>query len=321
MDEVSVPSRAPAPASGIVSRLTASPSASLAAVILACAAALAVQHVIGAPLEALVLRLPGVDKPLHFAGFAIMFVVVERLLRGTAMSARARILTALAAGAALALSDEGLQSMLPHRHVEVADLAADACGLAAGAALVWPGPIMSRRAVIAGAAVAAGALTWTSHLATRDYSYGVLAESRRDYREARRYYLKAFESGVRTPDLYNGLGWVEIESGEGDPIKAVEYARIALTARPDDPDILDTYGWALLHAGRPAEALPPLLRSFEKKPQMYCIHYHLGQTYRHLGRIADARREFELQLTRTPKGPDAATARTALEQLDADSER
>jgi tetratricopeptide (TPR) repeat protein len=313
---VSVPSRAPAPAPGVASRLTASPSAALTAVLLACCGALVLQRVIGEPLDALVLRLPGIDKPLHFAGFAIMFVVVERLLRGTALRARARILTALAVGAALALSDEGLQSMLPHRHVEVADLAADACGLAAGAALVWRGPIRSRRAVIACAAAAAGALTWTSHLATRDYSYGVLAESRRDYREARRYYLKAFESGVRTPALYNGLGWVEIQSGEGDPHQAVEYATIAMAARPNDPDVLDTYGWALLHAGRPADALPPLLKSLEKKPQMYCIHYHLAETYRRLGRMEDAKRELALQLQRTPHGPDADLAHAALAEID-----
>lgn len=313
---MSVPSRSEAPAAAFAGRLTGSGPASLAAAALACIAVLGLQHVIGEPLDALVLRLPGIDKPLHFTGFAAMFLVIERLLRATAAGARARIATAAAIVAALALSDEGLQSMLPQRHVEVGDLAADALGVLAGAALLWPGPLVRRRVVIAGAVATAGWLAWTSHLATRDYSYGVRAEARRDYSAARRHYLKALESGVRTPSLYNGLGWVEIESGEGDARQAVEYAAIAMAARPGDPDILDTYGWALLHAGQPADALPFLLQSFEKKPQMYCIHYHLAEAYRRLGRLDDAKRELELQLKRTPRGPDADRAHAALAAIE-----
>jgi tetratricopeptide (TPR) repeat protein len=277
-------------------------------------AGLGAQWILGDLLNAALLQLPGVDKVVHFAAFAGLLVASTVVLRGAIQSLTKRLLVALAAGLALGVVIEIAQSGDPRRHVELADLAADACGLALGAAVFVPAGVW--RMTVAATALAAGAyVTYDSHVTTRDYAWGVRAEARRDYATARRHYQKALESGMRTASLYNGLGWVEIESGEGDPAKAVEYAATALAMRPGDADILDTYGWALAHAGRPVEALPHLLESQRLKPRMYCIHYHLGQTYRRLGRLDDARREFELQLQRTPAGPDARLAQRALAEL------
>lgn len=271
---------------------------------------------VGDTLDKLLLKAPGIDKPIHVAGFTVVFLVLYRLFRKPADGRARRIAAAFAVGILLALADELIQQWEPTRHVELADLGADICGLMVGCALIARAKWRILLAAIA--LLGATGLTYESYVRTRDYVWGMQYEARRDYAQARRHYLKAFDSGVRTAGLFNGLGWVEIESGEGNPLKAVEYAKTALALRPGDADFLDTYGWALLHAGQPQAALDYLLEAQKKKPRMYCIHYHLAQTYRRLGRADDARRHLHLQLERTPGGPDAQLAQQALAELDED---
>jgi tetratricopeptide (TPR) repeat protein len=63
--------------------------------------------------------------------------------------------------------------------------------------------------------------------------------------------------------------------------------------------MLDTYGWALHHAGRNEEALQYLLNAYERHPTMYCIHYHLGVVYLALSRPEKAREHLERQVRMT----------------------
>lgn len=275
------------------------------------AAGLVAQAFAGPAIDALLLRLPGADKVLHSAGFFVAFLLLHVSARGWQTSGAARVVATFVVGAGLGIVVEIVQGMVPHRSVELADVAADLFGLSLGAAFVLRSKRLGRALAIA-SVTGSALVTAHSYFRTRDYLHGVRAEARREYAVARRHYLAAFEKGLRTASLYNGLGWVEIESGEGNAAQAVEYARTALTMRPGDPDILDTYGWALLHTGNVSEALPHLLEAFAKKPRMYCIHYHLGEAYRRLGRLGEARQQFELQLIRTPQGPDAALAQRAL---------
>ena len=115
-----------------------------------------------------------------------------------------------------------------------------------------------------------------------------------------------------SPSFYNELAWIEVESGTGDARAAVGYAGRALAATPRSPDVLDTYAWALHHAGRSREALPFLERAFAGKPRMFCIHYHLGEVYAALG--DDARAEFHLreQMRLFPRGSEARRAEQSL---------
>jgi tetratricopeptide (TPR) repeat protein len=295
-------------------QLFATPGRRVLAITALFATGLLAQWLAGDSLNAALLYLPGIDKVLHIAAFVAWLAATTIVLRGAITSLPRRIIVGIVLGLAFGLLIELVQTVDARRHVELADLAADACGLALGASLFIPAG--GWRIAVAAAALTSGAyVTYDSHVTTRDYAWGMQAETRRDYRTARHYYVRALSRGMRTASLYNGLGWVEIESGEGQPQKAVEYAAMALTMRPADADIHDTYGWALLHAGRPSEALPHLLEAQRRKPRMYCIHYHLGQTYRRLGRVDDARRELELQLKRTPIGPDAELAQRALADL------
>ncbi|HZB26586.1 MAG TPA: VanZ family protein, partial [Vicinamibacterales bacterium] len=214
------------------------------------------ENLAGPLLNQMVLRFPGIDKALHFVQFAIVFAILAYLLKLAGYDDRRRYALAFAGGLLVAAVDETAQMWGPGRNVELADLAADAAGVAFACSLLAARG--GNRATVAAAALAAGVwVTYHSHVATRDFAQGLRYERQHDFAQARVHYARALARGVRSPGLYNSLGWVEVE-GNGDAARAVEYAATALSMRPNDPDILDTYGWALHHAGRSAEALAPL---------------------------------------------------------------
>jgi tetratricopeptide (TPR) repeat protein len=146
---------------------------------------------------------------------------------------------------------------------------------------------------------------------------GLLYTRAGDMPKALEQYRLALRDGVDSPSFYNELAWVEVESGVGDVQAAVAYSRRALDATPDSPDVLDTYGWSLHHAGRSREALPVLERAFAGKPGMFCIHYHLGEVYAALGDRARAETHLREQIRRFPGGSEARRAEVSLRRLAA----
>jgi Flp pilus assembly protein TadD len=94
----------------------------------------------------------------------------------------------------------------------------------------------------------------------------------------------------------------------------VRYGAIAFAGNPTNPDILDTYGWALHKAGRSREALPLLERARAGKPRMYCIHYHLGEVYAALGDARQAEAHLRDQIRLFPGGAEARRAQSSLQR-------
>jgi tetratricopeptide (TPR) repeat protein len=196
-------------------------------------------------------------------------------------------------------------------------MVANACGIVLGASL-WP-LRPSRRTSIALALVAlslTASVAGASYWQLRHYNRGLLHERRGEFALALREYHLALGDGLESAALFNGLGWVEIESGVGSPARAVAFAARARALRPDDPDIADTYAWALHHAGRTREALPLLLEAYAASPTMYCIHYHLGEVYAALGEVDRARDHFARQIALLPGEREARRAEAALRRLE-----
>lgn len=265
------------------------------------------------------LHAPGADKLFHAFQFLVVFLVVHLLVGRVFVtaSAGARLRIAVAAALALAVADEGQQALFTKRNVELWDVVANLAGIAAGvsvAARWWRRG--ARRALGVGAAVVMLAVAANTHLTLRDFNRGLLLESRQEFPAAREAFLRALASGYESAELYNSLGWVEIESGVGSPEKAVEYAGKALAMRPGDADTLDTYGWALHHAGRSEEALGYLSQAYEKKPGIFCIHYHLGVTLLGLGRQDAAVDHLRRQIEEHPRALEAERARVLLAQTE-----
>jgi len=288
----------------------------LGAGLVAVGTVLVAQNLAGGWVDTLLLYLPGADKVLHGLEFIGIFIAVHWLAGFWLIGPRRRLLAAASVTALLAAGDELQQGLTASRSVELNDLVADVCGLAVGVVAVqrnWRTAI--RVGVAFGAVVAVAALTFDSYLARRDFNLGQRYERLGEFGLARTAYLRALESGLESAALFNSLGWVEVESGEGTADQAVEYAAKALALRPRDADVLDTYGWALQYAGRSSEALAPLLEAESMNPRMFCIHYHLGVVYQALGRHDEAAAHYRQQVALAPGARETARARKALDRL------
>ena len=254
--------------------------------------------------------LPGADKVLHTLSFLGLSLFIQWAARRWRV--RGAGAAAVAMGlAAVAVADELAQAFQPARHVDVADLAASLAGIGLG--LGWAHRQRSKTKaglIVAAASLVSVGVTTASYFDQRHLVAALRYERVGNFVEARREYRAAFDAGVRTPGLFNELAWVEIESGIGDAPTAVTYAAQALALTPDDPDVLDTYGWALHHAGRSAEALPYLERAFRAKPDMFCIHYHLGEVYLALGLTDKAVVHLRRQTERADTREAARAAKT-----------
>ena len=145
-------------------------------------------------------------------------------------------------------------------------------------------------------------------------------EREHDYQRARAEYMLAVESGFQSPELYNTIAWLDIEFLGADPAQAERYAAQAIRMDPDNPDILDTYGWILVRAGRSMEALPLLERDKKLKPSIYCIDLHLGVAYRELGDRRLALEHLKRQIELNPSNRFGQAALTALREVEGQEE-
>lgn len=85
------------------------------------------------------------------------------------------------------------------------------------------------------------------------------------------------------------------------------------------PAFQDTWGWIESRRGNPEEALPALQAAAQGLPQDPLVAYHLGMTYRALGRTAEAKAELERMLAlagdESPL-PQVEAARAALAEIN-----
>lgn len=99
--------------------------------------------------------------------------------------------------------------------------------------------------------------------------------------------------------LLRGLIWRE----QGQRAQAMEEFRKALERRPDMVEARVQRATLLLEAGNPEEALPVLEFAVRFDREHLPAHLALGDVYRLLGRVNDAKREFDWVLAREPGLP------------------
>lgn len=286
--------------------------------VLAVAAALSIvlaENLGTNALYEILLRLPGIDKAMHWVQYLAVFFVCWWAAGSLRVRPVTRAAIAVGAGLVIGMVDESVQGLFAKRTAEFADLAVDAVALSAGATLV----LSTRRAltatVLAASLLVTGVLAYRTHRELIHVNQALLYERAHDLRGARREYRLALAQGHTTPALLNALAWAELESGEGSVADALRFAEQARAARPDDPDVLDTYGWALQRAGRSGEALPILQRARARNPDIYAVDYHLGVVQLALQQRCDARRSFERQIARFPRTVEADRAAKTLPQV------
>jgi tetratricopeptide (TPR) repeat protein len=263
------------------------------------------------------LKYPGIDKPIHFFLYLLIFFATYHLSSAVLVSyskpARMGISFLLALG--ISFIDEGHQNFVAGRSVEYSDVLANVLGIVSGLFLLEKQRLRpGYRTVASGIIVSLlTLLTYHSYRISIHYSRGLMLEKRQEYAQAKEEFLLALDAGNDNPNIYNTIAWIDLEYLGGAPETALEYAREAYSRDPDNPDVLDTYGWALHKVGRSEEALQYLSRAYDGNPNIYCIHHHLGAAYYEVGEIRDAVRHLEKQIALGAGTRDGIQARALLE--------
>jgi tetratricopeptide (TPR) repeat protein len=109
-------------------------------------------------------------------------------------------------------------------------------------------------------------------------SLGQLYEQSKDYPKAILIYERLL---LKQPNFWTGannLAFLLSDHGRTpqDLDRALGLAQKANTARPDDPEILDTLGWVYYKKGDVKSAATYLGRAYTKSPGSSVINYHLG---------------------------------------------
>lgn len=264
---------------------------------------------------------PGSDKFAHFLVHLLLTGLIHWLLvRFWPHLAPLRALSLAVAGSlTLGLLDEAQQFFVGGRDFDLFDIAANACGTAAAAAIIAGLTTRSRRLALLAVLPLGlfGGVYAHSYTESKLFSAGLLQIRAGDLAGAQRSFREAIAHGQGRPVLYNELAWLELEYLGGDPAEALALTTLAVDAEPDNPDFLDTHAWALHRNGRHAEALRFLQQALAGNPDIVCIHYHLGTVYHALGENALAAEHLRRQLAVSEVGEFAERARELLARINA----
>ena len=119
-------------------------------------------------------------------------------------------------------------------------------------------------------------------------------------REAEKAYKKCLEITPNDNAALNNLAYLYVDDVE-EPEKALPYVQKVIKLRPQDPNVLDTYGWVMGKLKRYVEAKKYLQRSIERDPELAACRYHLGWVFEQTGNRKQALKHYRLgmELVRT----------------------
>ncbi|KVW96876.1 XrtA/PEP-CTERM system TPR-repeat protein PrsT [Thiobacillus denitrificans] len=145
----------------------------------------------------------------------------------------------------------------------------------------------------------------------------LLAESlirRKQYAAAAEHYLVLNKSNPGNLLVLNNLAWTLSELNDK---RALSFAEQALKLKPDNPAVLDTYGWLLVRSGNAAKGLGILKKAQSKAPDAAEIQWHLAYALNENGDKARARQELKMLLDRNVGFTAEAQARQLYNHLTA----
>jgi tetratricopeptide (TPR) repeat protein len=112
----------------------------------------------------------------------------------------------------------------------------------------------------------------------------------------------------------NNLAWL-YQSRPGKLDEALQLAKTAQQALPEEPSINDTLGWIYVRKNLASLAIAPLEACVQKVPQNPVYHYHLGVAYKQAGNLDKAKRSLSKALSLRADFDGASEARKALAEI------
>ncbi len=141
---------------------------------------------------------------------------------------------------------------------------------------------------------------------------GLLLHQGGDRAGAMEAYERVVAANPANVQVLNNLAVLYEEAG--DP-RAVATAKRVYELAPQRAEMVDTYGWALVRAGRLQEGLPLLQQAHVMAPQHPEIALHVGSALVKAGRVAEARPILERLQREHPGSPSATEAEALLKQI------
>jgi Flp pilus assembly protein TadD len=111
--------------------------------------------------------------------------------------------------------------------------------------------------------------------------------------------IKVLEKNPEDVRALNALGYT-LADRTNRYEDADHYLQRALQLQPDEPVVIDSFGWLLYKKGMADRALPYLKRAYEKQPETE-IAAHVIEVLLHLGEKKQARELFEAINKKTPQ--------------------
>jgi Tfp pilus assembly protein PilF len=114
------------------------------------------------------------------------------------------------------------------------------------------------------------------------------------FKQAEAAYLESLKTIPDDPMTLNNLAYMYV-SDLNEPAKALPYSQKAAQLAPNNPDILDTYGWALAKTGKFVDAEAQLLRAVQLSDSPLAAtlpRYHLGWVQEQTQRFSEALRQY-----------------------------
>ncbi len=125
-------------------------------------------------------------------------------------------------------------------------------------------------------------------------------------------YIQALKYQPDNAILHNNLAWLYSMTADS---RAQDHAKRALELLPDNPNVLDTYGWILAQGESPHQGLSLLKKAIERSPGDPLIRYHLAGTLALIGQPYQARRELETLLASKQTAVDPQVLEQAIRDL------
>ena len=143
------------------------------------------------------------------------------------------------------------------------------------------------------------------------YQQGVAYDQAHDWPHAEADFLRALQLAPDQPLVLNYLGYAWTEQGR-NLARARQLIERAVEQRPNDGDIVDSFGWVLLQGGDKAGAVQVLERAVELAPEDATINAHLGDAYQAAGRMREAAVQWRRALILHPGPQDTARLQAKL---------
>lgn len=135
----------------------------------------------------------------------------------------------------------------------------------------------------------------------------------REYQSAAKEYRQVLAAEPARADVMNNLAWLYVGR---DPEAALSWAEKAYALAPQNPAIIDTYGWVVFQHGDRQTGLGLLQEALLKAPQDSGIRFHVAQALAQTGSAGDARRHLKQILFTDPGFSEKEQAEALLRRLD-----